>query len=350
MRNLYKSPILLTIIAVLSLTALKAEAALLVASRGSNTILRYDDKTGDFIDAFIPPGSGGLDGPSYVVYGPDDNLYVADYYNSRVLRYNSKTGDFIDVFVPSDSGGLIHPETIEFGPDGDLYISGLDGNGLRRYDGKTGAFIDTVVASDPSTGNSLSSPNFTFGSNNDIYISSVFPTGGVLKYEEQTGKTSVFIPPSSSPEIPGGLTFGPDGNLYVEDFIPNASIRRYDGKTGALIDTFVPAGSGGLSNASRLIFRPDNYLYVTSFSSNSVLRYDAKSGTFIDAFIPSGSSGLLDPIGLTFTPTPVSVPEPTSYVSILGIGAFLGANLVLKSKKKAEISQSLERSVARAHD
>lgn len=342
MRNLFKSGfksgILLTITAIVSLAALKAEAALLVASRGSNQVLRYDDQTGAFIDVFI---SDGVDGPAYLTYGPDGNLYVADYYSSSVLRY-SPEGKFIDVFIPPGSGGLVNPETIKFGSDGNLYVSGPYDPGLQRYDGKTGAYIDTVVATVPSTGNSLFSPDFALGPDNNIYISSVFPTGGVLKYDQQTKTTSVFIPPSSSPEIPGGEAFGPDGNLYVGDFIfSNASIRKYDSKTGALLGTFVQPGSGGLSGASRLSFEPDGNLYVSSFGSNSILRYNGTTGAFVDAFVPSGSGGLNNPIGFLFTRPPVSVPEPTSDWAIFGVCAYLGASAVLKSKQKKQRSANL---------
>lgn len=339
MRHHSKSGFLLTVVAVLSLTTLKAEAALLVAGYANGSVLRYDEVTGDFIDTFIPAGSGGLEAPSSLAFGPDGNLYVSDYDNASVLRYNGRTGDFIDVFVPPGSGGIARLETLAFGPDNNLYVTGLDGSGVLRYDGKTGAFIDAVVASVPSTGVKLSSPNFTFGPDNDLYISSVLPTSGVLHYDDETGTTETFIPPGISPAVPGGLTFGLDNNLYVNDFSPNASIRRYDDQTGAFIDDFVTADSGGLNQASRLTFRPDNKLYVTSLGNDSVLRYDAQTGAFIDAFVPSGSGGLDEPIGLAFSPT--AVPEPTSSLGILGFGAYVVASLVLKSKQKKQNSANL---------
>lgn len=336
MRNLPKNGFLLTIVAVLSLTTLKAEAALFVAGRGNGSVLRYDDQTGAFIDTFIPAGRGGLVGPSSLAFGPDNNLYISDYYSSSVLKYDGQTGAFIDTFVSSGSGGIANPESIAFGPDNNLYVSGLEGSGIRRYDGKTGAFIDTVVAIDPSTGNKLNAINFAFGLENNLYFSSFVSVGegknSVLRYDNQTGITDTFIPGSLSPAIAGGVTFGLDNNLYVTDFAPNASIRRYDGETGALIDTFVPSGRGGLNQASRLIFRPDNNLYVTSFGGDSVLRYNGQTGAFIDAFIPSGSGGLHNPIGLAFSVTPV--PEPTYCLGLLGFGAYFGTKLVLKSQQK----------------
>ena len=60
-----------------------------------------------------------------------------------VLRYDGKTGDFIDVFaeVPDNRAyGL------EFGPDGRLYIGHWDfGDGVLQFDGQSGELIDIVV-------------------------------------------------------------------------------------------------------------------------------------------------------------------------------------------------------------
>jgi streptogramin lyase len=77
---------------------------------------------------------------------------------------------------------------------------------------------------------------------------------------------------------PGGLTFGADGNLYVADF--GQGILRFNGNTGAYMDTFIPAGRGGLSQLSGFVFGPDGNLYVSSLSSNAVSRFEGGTGTY----------------------------------------------------------------------
>ena len=42
--------------------------------------------------------------------------------HAQVLRYNGTTGAFIDAFVSSGSGGLDMPSGLTFGPDGNLYV------------------------------------------------------------------------------------------------------------------------------------------------------------------------------------------------------------------------------------
>jgi sugar lactone lactonase YvrE len=145
----------------------------------SSSVLRFDGKTGQFIDAFVPPGSGGLTGPRALVFGPDGNLYVNSYGPGpgTVLRYDGTTGTFLDVFVPAGSNpfgesGSGYPRGLVFGPDGNLYVGYPGGQAAHpsvlRYDGKTGALIDAFVS-------------------------------------EGSGGLS----------IPTGPLFGPDGNLYI---------------------------------------------------------------------------------------------------------------------------------------
>lgn len=55
---------------------------------------------------------------------------------------------------------------------------------------------------------------------------------------------------------PIDLTFGPDHNLYVVSQSSIHGVFRFNGTTGALIDTFVPNGSGGLSNPFGIAFFP----------------------------------------------------------------------------------------------
>jgi hypothetical protein len=44
-----------------------------------------------------------------MLFGPDNNLYICSEGNNSVLRYDGKTGAFIDIFIPSGMGGLNMP-------------------------------------------------------------------------------------------------------------------------------------------------------------------------------------------------------------------------------------------------
>ena len=153
---------------------------LYVSSAYTNSVLRYDGTTGAFLGAFVPSGSGGLDHPGGLVFGPDGNLYVANFGqdgNRIIARFQGPSGRtpgaFLDTFVSVGGGGLETPTGLIFGPDGngdgrqDLYVATAHFQGawgaeartskVLRYDGVTGAFIDTFVA--PNSGG-LDDPNF----------------------------------------------------------------------------------------------------------------------------------------------------------------------------------------------
>ena len=198
------------------------------------------------IDRFISDGSGGLSADVRLsTFGPDGNLYVASTNNTTspnaILRYDGVTGAFIDTFVSSGSGGLNGPVESVFGPDGNLYVSSVENGQVLRYDGLSGAFLDVVA----------------------------------------TGLSR-----------PLGLTFGPDGSLYIANKNTNDVLRYKDGE----LSTFVPAGSGGLSQARKAVFGPDGNgdgvqdVYVASQGSGKVLRYDGLTGSFIDVFASTGST------------------------------------------------------------
>ncbi len=113
---------------------------------------------------------------------------------------------------------------------------------------------------------------------------------------------TTFVPSGS-----GGLsqasemTFGPDGNLYVSG-AASSNVLRYDGQTGVFLGAFVPTGGGGLSRGAGVAFGPDGNLYVASAATSEVLRYDGQTGAFLGAFVPSDSGGLNNAVGLLFGP------------------------------------------------
>src|SRR5712692_4665258 len=91
-------------------------ADLYVSSRNNNSVLRYNEVTGDFIDAFVSPGDDGPYSPRGLIFGHDGNLYVSSFNNDSVLRYSATTGapfpapgEMGATFVSRGSGGLQGP-------------------------------------------------------------------------------------------------------------------------------------------------------------------------------------------------------------------------------------------------
>lgn len=104
-----------------------ARADLLVSSFSGHRVLRYNETNGAFVSVFIAANSGGLNLPHGLAEGPDGNLYVASGNSNTVVRFDGQTGNFLGVFAPgagSSSVGVSLPIGLGFGPDGSLDAPG----------------------------------------------------------------------------------------------------------------------------------------------------------------------------------------------------------------------------------
>lgn len=115
-----------------------------------NAVLRYDGLTGAYIDTFVPSGSGGLNVPLDLKYGPDNNLYITHSGTptsaNGVYRYNGTTGDFLDTFVINPAAGLNGPTFMAFQPRVVLL------SGVLQLQGRTSASVPTLVTFQPAGG------------------------------------------------------------------------------------------------------------------------------------------------------------------------------------------------------
>jgi len=99
------------------------------------------------------------------VFGSDDTIYVLAN-GDRVLRFNGKSGSFIDTFIPADEGHLRSAIDLTFGPNGDLYFVRQDTDQVLRYHGTTGAFSDIFI--DPES-------DLAFGANHLVFYPPLTP-------------------------------------------------------------------------------------------------------------------------------------------------------------------------------
>jgi hypothetical protein len=194
-----------------------------VASKDTNQVLRYNGSTGAFIDDFFAAGSGGLTVPRAVRFGPDRNgdsvpdLYVSSFGTNQVLVYSGTDGSFLGVFVAAGSGGLNGPLDMQFGPDGNLYVvsSNTHYEQVFRYNGTTGAFMDIPIA----TGSGIGPETIfiAFDGQGELYAGSEY-ANEVL--HDNTGPLVSLSGPSSTPITVsfGSLNSGYPGRNSLSEY------------------------------------------------------------------------------------------------------------------------------------
>ncbi len=315
---------------------------LYVGDLGDNTVKQFDATTGAYTRNLVSSGSNGLAGPTGMVFGRNDQLYLNNQnvnlpLNGEVLRYNGHTGApqgklvaATDPAAPFAPRGLVLRQT-DHGDDGQhpphhgdntAYVADLGDLGnpggapgrLARYDAASGKSLGDLTPTG-FTGE-FNPRSVVFGPDGKLYVSvrNLAPTGGhILRFDADTGKfLGDFVDSNATNDLnrPEGIAFGPDGNLYVTSFRANAGdndkILEFSGRTGAYLGK-IDLDQVGQPRAfgQALLFGPGGKLFVpisgNGPDTGEVRRYDVTTKAF-DVFVPPNATGgaLLTPLYLTF--------------------------------------------------
>lgn len=258
---------------------------LLVSSRTTNSVKRYNGQTGAYIDDFIAADAGGLNTTQEVLLGPDGHLYVSGRFTNAILKFHRRTGELLGAFTSGYT--LDQPTKMSYGPDGHLYVSqwGQQKSAVARFDGVTGAFIDEAT---PPLQQGMQS---AWDAGGTLHVVS-FGSRDVQRFDATGAFIDVFTS-GKALQGPVNLWFDDGGDLLVIDW-QAGTVERFDGTTGAFISTFIT----GFSNAEGWTIGPDGALYIADWAQNRVNRYNAETGAFLGTF--AGGNGLAQPNSVLF--------------------------------------------------
>lgn len=247
-----------------------ADRRVLVTSSADNRIVEFDE-SGTYIRDLVEAGSGGLTTPGGMLIAPDGSLLVASTGTDSVLRYDLITGTFLDEFIAPGLAGLTSPYAMATGPNGNLFITSADSQ-VYEYDGQTGAFIRIFITINDN-GGLLGPRAILFMPNlNTCLVTGQGNDSNVLAFDPQTGAyTGIFNNGDFRGKLTGpwAMRLGPDGNVYVgaSDRTENAGggalhltdprIFIYDGANGNLMRTYIQGIDSLLKRTMGFDFMPD---------------------------------------------------------------------------------------------
>ncbi len=258
---------------------ISADGRIMVTSSADDRVVQLN-AAGEYVGDFVEAGSGGLNHPAAMTFGPDGNLFVVSRDNHSVLRYDGLTGASLGAFVSSGSGGLSFPWGLAFGPDGNLYVSSNSASDtILRYNGSTGGFIDIFVEAGDNGG--LNNPRgLLFKPNGNLLVASFF-TDQVLEYDGQTGAFVRQFNNGGTEEAltldrPWGLRLGPTGNVFV---------------SRSLIEQCEGHGEQG-----------DLDIWGLHLNTTRIFEFDVETGIFLRSYVMGHDSDLGTPTGFDFMP------------------------------------------------
>jgi hypothetical protein len=259
------------------------DGRVLVTSRLDNRVAEFD-LAGTYVGNLVPPSAGGLSAPAGLLLTPDGRLLVASRGTDSVLAYDGASGAPLGALVTPGSGGLVDPFGLTLGPNGNLFVTS-DAGEVLEFDAADGSFAGVFVSAAGNGG--LDQPRgLTFKGDGNLLVAS-YGTDEVLEYDGTTGAplgqwAHVGTATNLTQVSPWGIRVGPNGNVFV-------------------IRTGEDFGSGVADDHHHENHMSANVVNL-HLTNAQIYEYDALSGNFVRTHIGGNDHGMLFPTGFDFVP------------------------------------------------
>ena len=143
-----------------------------------------------------------LHGHNGLIFGPDQNLYLASVGGNEIIKMDPHSGRILDRIGPEH--GVSSPDDLTFGPDGSLYWTAIFAGDVGKLapDGTHSTLVNLGLGVNPIT----FSPD-----NRWLYVARDFLGKGLYRIDPDDGSSTVLLPDI---ENLNAFDFGPDGRLY----------------------------------------------------------------------------------------------------------------------------------------
>lgn len=240
------------------------------------------------------PTPGGFNGAYGAGYGPNGELYVADWFNHRIQRFNPD-GTFDTEWggYGFTNGSLIFPTAVAVA-NGNVVVTDSENNRIQLFS-TSGSLVGVVK---PATGTPFSRPHQTAVAADGTYWVADTLNNRVVHIDSSSNVLGTF---TTGLNRPRGIAIDSSGNLYVSNTDADKVEKR--NSSGTVLATLTTSVNDPYGLAIGTYAGVD-VLFVSDFQNDRIVAMNL-DGTSLGTFGSSGSgTGQLDgPRGVAVDPT-----------------------------------------------
>jgi hypothetical protein len=265
-----------------------------VVSAGSDSVLRYNSQTGEFIASLLAVPTGGFSFRSDAILSHAQQLFFIAF--SDVLAFDRQTNTVRPV-IDRNLLNSNFPAHLAFLDNSTLLVN----NGLGNSNIESFSLLASGNLRENSTSDLAVWRDFVVVNGNRLIVAQR-STNSLLSFSLDSLTAAPQVLSTQGLNKPEHLAVDSNNNIYVTN-AGSKDLSQFD-SNGNFLGRFISAGNGGLGQPSCLTIGPEGNIYICSGDTGQVLKYDGSSGAFLNVFVQTGAGGLSQPVSLVFAGLP----------------------------------------------